>query len=132
MPQLQMMKYWKKGESLSTTIKIGTDIWKKFGLRSSSFVTVFLFIGFFIVIFTHTSYSSFRNTSQIVLLRLTAYVLVVCLVSVDKDIGIFLMEILQGNWVLATNSNFLIPLSLQPDVVDLWFLNLYILWDQII
>ena len=93
----------KNREALCTTIEmgkisdLGTDIWKKFGLRSSSFVTVFLFIGFFIVIFSRDSYSSFRNTSQIVLLRFTAYVLMVFLVSVDKDIGIFLMEILQRN-----------------------------------
>ena len=93
----------KNREALCYTIEmgkisdLGKDIWKKFGLRSSSFVTVFLFIGFFIVIFSRDSYSSFRNTSQIVLLRFTAFVLMVFLVSVDKDIGIFLIEILQRN-----------------------------------
>ena len=33
-------------------------------------------------------------------------------------------------WVLATNSNVLIPISLQPDVVSLWFLKLWILSDS--
>ena len=35
-------------------------------------------------------------------------------------------------WVYATNSNFLNPLFLQPDVVDLWYLKIWILFDQIV
>ena len=30
----------------------------------------------------------------------------------------------ERNWVLATNSNFLIPISLQPDGVNLWYFKL--------
>ena len=29
--------------------------------------------------------------------------------------------IMQRNWVFATNSNFLIPISMQPDVANLWY-----------
>ena len=29
------------------------------------------------------------------------------------------------NWVFAINSDFLIPISLQPDIVDLWFFKLW-------
>ena len=38
----------------------------------------------------------------------------------------------QRNWVFVTNSDFLIPISLQPNVVDLRYFKLWILLDQII
>ena len=41
----------------------------------------------------------------------------------------FLWRILM-KWVFATNSNVLIPISLQPDVVDLWYFILWILLDK--
>ena len=31
---------------------------------------------------------------------------------------------LQRNWVFTTNSNFLIPISFQPDVITLWYFKL--------
>ena len=34
------------------------------------------------------------------------------------------------NWVFATNSDFLIPLSVQVDLVDLWYVILYILVES--
>ena len=36
------------------------------------------------------------------------------------------------NWVFATNSDFLITISLEPNVVDLRYFKLWILLDQII
>ena len=36
----------------------------------------------------------------------------------------------QGNWTLNTNSDFFIPKSLKPDVVDPWYLKLWILLDK--
>ena len=38
----------------------------------------------------------------------------------------------QRNWVFATNSDFLITISLEPNVVDLNYFKLWILLDQII
>ena len=38
---------------------------------------------------------------------------------------------LQRNWVFATNSDFLIPISLRPDVVDLRYFKVRTLFDQI-
>ena len=38
---------------------------------------------------------------------------------------------IQRNWVFVTNSDFLIPISLQPNVVDLRYFKLWILLDQI-
>ena len=37
-------------------------------------------------------------------------------------VDIFFWEI--RNWVFATNSNFLIPISIEPDVVDFWYFKL--------
>ena len=39
---------------------------------------------------------------------------------------------LQRNWVFATNSDFLITISLEPNVADLKYLKLWILLDKII
>ena len=36
------------------------------------------------------------------------------------------------NWVFATNSDFLIPITLQPVFLDLWYFKLLILLDQIV
>ena len=36
------------------------------------------------------------------------------------------------NWFFATNSDFLIPKSLQPNVVDPWYFKLWIMLEQII
>jgi len=41
-------------------------------------------------------------------------------------------DFLQRNWVFATNSDFLIPKTLQPNVADLKYFKLWILFDQII
>ena len=41
-------------------------------------------------------------------------------------------RIKRRNWVFATNSDFLIPISLHPNVLDLRFFKLWILLDQII
>jgi len=38
----------------------------------------------------------------------------------------------QRNWVFATNSDFLIPIFLEPNFADLWYFKLWILLDQII
>ena len=38
----------------------------------------------------------------------------------------------KGYWVFATNFDFLIPISLQPNVVDLGYFKLWTLLDQII
>ena len=38
----------------------------------------------------------------------------------------------QRNWVFATNSDFLITISLEPNVTDLRYFKLWILWNQII
>ena len=38
----------------------------------------------------------------------------------------------QRNWVFATNSDFLITISLEPNVADLRYFKLWILLDQII
>ena len=38
----------------------------------------------------------------------------------------------QRNWVSATNSDILTPISLQPDVVDLWYFKLWFLLYQIV
>ena len=40
-----------------------------------------------------------------------------------------LLELLQRNWVFATNSNFLIPISWQPDGENPWYFILRI-FDQ--
>ena len=37
----------------------------------------------------------------------------------------------QRNWVFTTNSNFLIPISLQSDGVDLWYFKIEIFWSNI-
>ena len=37
----------------------------------------------------------------------------------------------QTNWGFATNSDFFIPISLQPDVVDRWYFKLWILLDKV-
>ena len=37
-----------------------------------------------------------------------------------------------SNWVFATNSDFLIPIILQPVFLDLWYFKLLILLDQIV
>ena len=39
---------------------------------------------------------------------------------------------LQKDWVFASNSDFLIPISLQLDVVELYYIVLWILLDQIV
>ena len=36
----------------------------------------------------------------------------------------------QQNWVCATNSAFITPISLQPDVVNTWSFKLWIMLDQ--
>ena len=41
-----------------------------------------------------------------------------------------LVFILERNWVFATNSDFLIPISLQPNVVTLRYFKQWILLDQ--
>jgi len=38
----------------------------------------------------------------------------------------------QRNWVFVTNSDFLIPISLQSNVADIWHFKLWLLLDQII
>ena len=38
----------------------------------------------------------------------------------------------ERNWVVATNSECLITISLQPDVVDFLYFKLWILLDQIV
>ena len=38
---------------------------------------------------------------------------------------------LSRNWVLATNSDFLIPISLNPNIVNLRYFNIRVLLDQI-
>ena len=39
---------------------------------------------------------------------------------------------IERNWVFATNSDFLITISLEPNVADLRYFKLWILLDQII
>ena len=39
------------------------------------------------------------------------------------------IKTIKRKWVLATNSDFLTPISLEPDVVHLWFSNYEILLD---
>jgi len=36
----------------------------------------------------------------------------------------------ERNWVFATNSEFLIPISLEPNVVNLWYFKLIIIWSN--
>ena len=43
-----------------------------------------------------------------------------------------LIHILQRNWVFATNSIFLIHLSLEPDVANLWYFKHSLLQTQIL
>ena len=38
------------------------------------------------------------------------------------------LESTERNWVFATNSEFIIPISLEPNVVNLWYFKL-ILFD---
>ena len=45
-----------------------------------------------------------------------------------KNEGIELLPQIQRNWVFATNSEFIMPISLEPNVVNLWYLKL-ILFD---
>ena len=44
--------------------------------------------------------------------------------SLFKEQIIFQEWTMKRNWVFATNSNFLIPISLQPDGVGLWYFKL--------
>ena len=37
----------------------------------------------------------------------------------------------QRNWVFATNCDFIIPISLDSNVVDLWYFKQWLLLDQI-
>ena len=65
-----------------------------------------------------------------------------CLIKDEWDILICLVEnrVLwllcskdsQRNWVFATNFDFLIPISLQPNDIDLRYFKLWFLLDQII
>ena len=44
----------------------------------------------------------------------------------------FLIGFVQRNWVFATNSDFLIPISLEPNVIDLRYFKLWIVLVQVI
>ena len=46
----------------------------------------------------------------------------------NKEQGFILSEKIQRSWFFATNSDFLIPISLKPNVVNLWYFKL-ILFD---
>ena len=52
----------------------------------------------------------------------------VCYAMVSKTLNIFILQCENNqplrNWVFATNSIFVIPISLQPDDVNLWYFKL--------
>ena len=41
-----------------------------------------------------------------------------------------LIKISQRNWLFVTNSEFIIPMSLEPNVVHLWYFKTYIIWSK--
>ena len=49
-----------------------------------------------------------------------------------KDISTYINRVVLRNWVFATNSDFLIPISLDSNVVNLWYFKLWLLLDHII
>ena len=67
---------------------------------------------------------------------MTAKILELENLSLWRELSFFLSInlnlLLETKWVLATNLDFLFPIYLQPDVVDLWYFNLWILYNQII
>ena len=65
-----------------------------------------------------------REVHESIISLLFLDILVICLQEV------FL--ILKRNWVFATNSDFLIPIYLQPNVVDLRYFKLWIMLDVMI
>ena len=55
-----------------------------------------------------------------------------CVRSNAKIAQYFVNWSFKRNWVFATNSNFLIYISLQPNVVDFWYFKLWYLLVKII
>ena len=47
--------------------------------------------------------------------------------NVIKEINVFFSTFKQKNWVFATNSNLIIPISLQPYGANLWYFKLRLL-----
>ena len=74
-----------------------------------------------------------QNLSEKIEIFVQGKILVLVILELGRYFFIrCLLQRIQINWVFATSSRFLIPISLQPNVVDLRYFKQWILLDQII